>query len=520
MPAIQDSILTGPTDEAVSPSFMESDIYKGVLENPTLAVPKYLKAMGMTRAGEEASLKLLILDQFGNYLPSLYAKNPVFFSTQSNCDANIKSDKLDMLTEKKYDPEYPVNCAILVENSAISTSNRVIFDNVKDYTFSLASRDYFSFGFFNQNIDELVPLSPAKIGSNILFEKEMTEASGLCALNKSLYKALVKMSNYQTTGRKIIVAICQTKDNASIVYSTKEIIDAAVNYGISIYTVGIGNAVDSYSLRQISEASGARYYHIEQENISSLQDVLREISFAQKAYYELKIPVGYLQNTGCETASADLILNFEDVTASAPLHVYDSTLPELIRHQSLVSFRYKDTAVDESFNDNIKTLAAILRENPDHMVELIGHSGIEGSSEENDNYSKTRALAVKNLLLVHGAGENQVKIRYEGASRPLYYFENTAWQQYFNRRVEVRWLNPVKSPPYEIVAGQFWNEEEAHSSVVTWTEAGYKAYFDRYIQNLDPVYKVKLWGYGTEEEAKKEMTKLKKKNKNLNLMIE
>jgi hypothetical protein len=85
--------------------------------------------------------------------------------------------------------------------------------------------------------------------------------------------------------------------------------------------------------------------------------------------------------------------------------------------------------------------------------------------------------------------------------------QQAPWQQYYNRRVEVRWLDPDLLP-YEIIAQTSDSETEALKNVEKWEFHGYNAYYERYLENHSPVYRVKIWGFPTLEEAEASANKI------------
>ncbi|HPU23867.1 MAG TPA: SPOR domain-containing protein, partial [Candidatus Kapabacteria bacterium] len=66
---------------------------------------------------------------------------------------------------------------------------------------------------------------------------------------------------------------------------------------------------------------------------------------------------------------------------------------------------------------------------------------------------------------------------------------------------------------YEIIDNIYPSEEIAQNKVNIWKERGFKSYYERYLRNNMPYYKVKLWGYATAEEAEKVRKMLSKKYK-------
>jgi len=171
-----------------------------------------------------------------------------------------------------------------------------------------------------------------------------------------------------------------------------------------------------------------------------------------------------------------------------------------VKYQTLTNFDEKESYIVAEYESILNSLAFILKGNPDYAIQLIGHSGDEGTEEENYDLSVQRAENIKAYLVSQGAGKNQIEIRGEGFHKPLYYLQLSDWQKKYNRRVEIRWLDP-ELKPYEIKAAIFESEEEALKSTKEWEDKGYQAYYDRYIIDNNPMYQVRLWGYASRQEA-------------------
>jgi stress response protein YsnF len=157
----------------------------------------------------------------------------------------------------------------------------------------------------------------------------------------------------------------------------------------------------------------------------------------------------------------------------------------------------------------VTSITTVLKDNPQYSIELIGHSSIEDGKEENNvKISAERVNNIKSVFLQEGVPEYQIKSNSLGSAKPIYFLPSTEWQQHYNRRVEVRWIKPGDLP-YEIIAQEYWTEEEAQKQVNEWQAKGFRAYFERYLVNNRPAYKVKLWGFESKDQALSEAKKLK-----------
>ena len=112
-----------------------------------------------------------------------------------------------------------------------------------------------------------------------------------------------------------------------------------------------------------------------------------------------------------------------------------------------------------------------------------------------------------------GVNSNRILTKGIGYRKPLYFHSKLPWQEGFNRRVEIRWLEPDKYP-FEIIADKCQSESEAQYQTEQWQKRGLKSYYERYIENGESVYNIKLWGYTSITQAKDAIKKLEKKYKN------
>lgn len=150
-----------------------------------------------------------------------------------------------------------------------------------------------------------------------------------------------------------------------------------------------------------------------------------------------------------------------------------------------------------------------MSDNPNKSVQLTGYSWYDGVEDYSKTVSQERLNTIKELLSSSGAGQDQLKVKYEGDNKPIFP-NNKGWQANINRRVEVRWLDP-SIQPYELLGEQAKSEEEAQMIVEKWESRGNKAYYERLYQQEEIGYRIKIWGFSTIEEAKQAASDIKLK---------
>ncbi len=94
----------------------------------------------------------------------------------------------------------------------------------------------------------------------------------------------------------------------------------------------------------------------------------------------------------------------------------------------------KDVVKPES-NGTLKGIAAVLTENPDVKIKIVGHTDSDGVDAANLDLSKRRAASVKNELIKMGIDSARIETDGKGESVPISPNDNAA-NKAMNRRVE------------------------------------------------------------------------------------
>jgi outer membrane protein OmpA-like peptidoglycan-associated protein len=448
------------------------------------------------------------MDQFGNYINNAVKIGPVPRWKAENTCEGIKSLQLIRDCNESYLSSQNIDLGIILDNSAAAESNNTVFENIREFSQNISPTDNIMFSVFNNNYNELLPLMPAEQALPEFESMEMPPRKGLNSMNKAIYKSIQKL-NAGASQKKALVVITYNSDNSSVIYNANDIMKASRESNVPVYIIAVGSSVNTFILRYITQSTGSRFYAVTEDELAEIPGILREIWFAQKSYYELKLnlPNEYRNS---KSIKSTLSCEMGESKTLETLNINMKPLMPFSLFQTVCSFDYRSSDVPAEFDDNINSLAAYLKDNPAQNIELIGYSSIEGNVDYNSKVSFDRAEKVKNSLVKLGVSGSQVKTRAEGCSKPVYYLEQSAWQSSCNRRVEVRWLDS-KALPYEIIAESLTNENEASSKADAWENLGYRAYYERYLVNNLPVYRIKIWGYGTYDEAVAAARELQKK---------
>jgi peptidoglycan-associated lipoprotein len=99
-------------------------------------------------------------------------------------------------------------------------------------------------------------------------------------------------------------------------------------------------------------------------------------------------------------------------------------------------FEFDSSAIQEDDRPFVEAHGSYLAKHPDVTVTLEGHTDERGSREYNLALGEQRADAVRRLILLMGASEDQVQLVSYGEERPAVDgHDEGAWQ--LNRRVEI-----------------------------------------------------------------------------------
>ncbi|MDH5591474.1 MAG: peptidoglycan-associated lipoprotein Pal [Gammaproteobacteria bacterium] len=102
----------------------------------------------------------------------------------------------------------------------------------------------------------------------------------------------------------------------------------------------------------------------------------------------------------------------------------------------VVYFEYDSSAVRQEDQTTLAAHAAYMGEHQNVTMRLIGHTDERGSREYNLALGERRAMAIRQILMLHGADIKQFQVTSFGEERPQAEgHDESAWQQ--NRRVEL-----------------------------------------------------------------------------------
>ncbi|MFA6570260.1 MAG: OmpA family protein [Bacteroidota bacterium] len=453
-------------------------------------------------------LRAVILDNKGNFVQGSSLKDKVIWTTTYECKKSENRKDIGNFTERDNSIDNYFDIAFVVDNSAAALENYPIVSGIWKFLPYLNPTDKVMLTTFNQNLNPVFKLESPEKANFIIQTLKLPPAEGLNSLYKVAYQSLLSLNSGENKN-KIMVLITYNSDNSSIIYTSNSVAKLAHDNDIPIYIIGIGNSVESYFLKYLCGLTGGRYYYIADDETDKIPDILREIYYAQKYYYEF-IVIPPTNSMNCSTLRTDVVYKEGDSKFADLIQIIPKPEVQYSRYQAVAVFNYREFEISPDFDNTINSLAKTLTDNPSALIELIGHSSLEGNNLINTDLSLKRAQEARRILIEKGVNASQIRVRAEGANKPIYYLQSVPWQQLYNRRVEVRWLDPSLLP-YEIIAGKAKSEEEALAKVEDWEKRKLNSYYERYLQDNIPTYRVKLWGYKTIDEAETAAKTLSKK---------
>lgn len=533
--AAQQSLTTGATsDKVISSSDTASSISPSVYlvaqanATPSLYYSGIRRSSKLSDASmtvkivripnnniENSIIHAVVLDKFGNFLPSLGLQKTAFSCSLLGLPDTVSAEDSNKLSSKhstvlSADPPFTIRetslydsrdvaLTICVDNASYMHKFPFVAGESQDFMQSLGGRvEQHTLLFDHRIVLKESPSQPAK------------DEGGLTALYKAAYKGILILKQ---SGRrhKALILLSGGKDDASLLYTMHDVMRSAREFGVVIYSIAIGSNADTYTLRNLADYSGGRFYAAEEGKPEELRQILKEISLSYKAFYEIAFTAG--TNVQAHSKVIDATLSFKTSdgrTLSDTKPFAQNEQAYYSAHQIVATFAPNSFQPDEQFDSQISSLAQALKDNPTKIIELIGHTDMQGNDGINRSFALKRAQSVKIRLTAMGVNPAQIRLRSVGREKPVYYFENEEWQSRANRRVELRWLDPALVP-FEILAEAVASEEEAMRLETVWSARGYDAYYDSFLVNRIPAYRLKLWGFPTLESAVKTKDELQAK---------
>jgi len=509
-----------PSIDFSQPSIEITDFLNGILEKNIRHNFNKIKIARFDFDENKINLDLLLLDNFGNFVKG-------YDSSELQIDANLKYQDqtipaiLTFKGEKGLSAQKKLNFYIVIENSVAAYNSAQILSKIRSSLQNFYNTDLVSIYTYNQNLTKNIErVTPDEAFLQI--SQTMLNPKGTNSASSALIETLKNIiDDGKENEDNVIVQIAFSGDNSSITTSLTDAAKIAQFHKIPIYTIGIDTDIKSYQLLPLSEATGGKMYLIGSSEIDELSNILNEIYFSQKVGYKYQVTLKHLPKNVKKMALQISLTTPESTFLDDSVHIYLQS-PEIeIPYQILAIFDYSQSEVKGEYLPKIKELANILKDNPNHIVEIQGFSNYEmnGNLDDDLSLSLKRAQNIRRILIEEGVNEEQIRATGRGNQYPLYSIPNKEWQLAFNRRAEIRWLDPSLLP-YEVSAEIAQSEDEALNYVEKWEDKGFKSYYERISDPQSIKYKVKIWGFATIDEAKENIKRLQFIKPDIDFQIE
>lgn len=511
--------LTGGEETLNLESYKTSAYWNGIKDSETIDKVSRLQVVKskVSPFTEKYVVDFLIFDNYGNFLDNTNITNlKNAISVNMYCDngtQEIKLQDLEFIRPVTYKEIANKKVALhfVIENSFANIYNENIINGIKRFLNQLPDKltKNLTISLYLQNQDLSAAFEnlskPQAI--NELENYSQITPNGSNAQYHNLYKLINGINkNAQKDDTNIIFNLTYTQDLSSFLFNIQDIKQELELNDISIYNIQVTNFSEMYSTKFFSRELGTSPYYIGAENLNSTSNIIQELFYSQFYHYRAVLETPQ-DSEICAFSKIEMKINNQNF----PCDNIDSDIKSassLNRYKTLALFNYKSNTLNQEYKPILDLLVKTLLKNEKQHIELVGNAGVEGSNDNCYELSDLRTAAVKNYLTQNGVNNNQISVRFDGSSRPIYFIINNRWQEVFNRRVEMRWLN-AENLPYEITTDIVESEEQALQKVQNWQKLNYKSYFERLIVDNAPVYKVKLWGYGTKSEAEEVVKKLR-----------
>lgn len=146
-------------------------------------------------------------------------------------------------------------------------------------------------------------------------------------------------------------------------------------------------------------------------------------------------PVKYMLDPNAANGYNKVI---RDIELSAGERRRAHTAGEVLRLDNLIFEVGKSRIARESFSE-LDILVNLMKENPQMIIQLEGHTDFLGESRANMKLSQQRVESVKSYVASKGIAKTRIRTKAFGGSQPLSR-DNTPDAHRLNRRVEVRIL--------------------------------------------------------------------------------
>ena len=148
-------------------------------------------------------------------------------------------------------------------------------------------------------------------------------------------------------------------------------------------------------------------------------------------------PVKYMLDPSQANAEKKVVKDIELSNGAAP-KAPTHTIGQVMRLNNLI-FEVGNSKIDPESYPELDILVNMMKESPNMVIQLEGHTDYVGAATENLKLSQRRVESIRNYLGSKGVQKSRVKTKAFGGTQPLSR-DDTPEAHRLNRRVEVRIL--------------------------------------------------------------------------------
>lgn len=117
-----------------------------------------------------------------------------------------------------------------------------------------------------------------------------------------------------------------------------------------------------------------------------------------------------------------------------------------------VTFAVDSTTISPAFQKTLDEIALSLKQYPDSLIDVYGHTDSTGSDAYNQSLSERRARSVADYLAMRGVASSRIRSQGFGEQYPIA-SNDTAEGRALNRRVEIK-ITPISQEEVQAASGQ------------------------------------------------------------------
>lgn len=117
-----------------------------------------------------------------------------------------------------------------------------------------------------------------------------------------------------------------------------------------------------------------------------------------------------------------------------------------------VTFAVDSTTISPAFQKTLDEIALSLKQYPDSLIDVYGHTDSTGSDAYNQSLSERRARSVADYLSMRGVASSRIRSQGFGEQYPIA-SNDTAEGRALNRRVEIK-ITPISQEEVQAASGQ------------------------------------------------------------------